>query len=189
MRKVYILLSRTRTIASRTVHLFTRGRFTHVSIALEPSTEKFWSYARRSLHNPFSGGLMKENTKTFIFGRYGEMKCALLSLQVSDEAYQKIAQRLYDMVINFDKCKYSIRGLPLALLRIQHDSLFRFNCAHFVAHLLKLSDAVPLPKHPSLMRPMDFLKLSGIRLLYEGTLGECAFPSLEVERGRVLGCM
>lgn len=175
LKKIYLLLSRTGTIPSRVIHSLVGGTFTHSSIALRPTTAEFYSFARRTMHNPFNAGFITENIHTMVFSKYPDCNCAIYSLEVSDEAYEKLSGIIEHCVNNSERYNYNFLGLIPTRLGIRTNRKYNFTCSQFVATVLLRSGAVELPKHPSLMMPNDFTKLNGAKQIYIGPLKNCNF--------------
>ena len=177
MKQIYILLSKTGTIPSHLINTLTRGTFTHASLALTPDTSRFYSYARRKINNPFNAGLIIENIHTEVFAMYPDCHCALYSIVVSDEAYEKMQGEITFFFNNYKKAKYNFLGMiPLAIgIRIRRK--FRLTCSQFVALILQSSREIELPKDPYLMLPNDFPQISGIELVYDGVLKDCTIDT------------
>ena len=173
MKKIYILLSRTNTIPARFVRSFTSGEFSHVSISLLPRTDTFYSYARRNINNPLLAGFIAEDIHANIFAKYPNTHCAVYSLDVSDEGYDKARQVIKNLTINKKKAKYSFLGALATRFGLKINRKYRFTCSQFCAYLLNQTEEITLPKHPSLMLPNDFMKLPNIELVYNGTLNDC----------------
>ena len=177
LKQVYILLSRTQTLPSRLIHGMTGGTFTHTSLALTPQTDRFYSYARRTLNNPFNAGVIVENIHTFVFARYPDCHCALYEIEVSDEGYEKMKRLIEEYLKNYKKAKYNFLGtLPLRL-GIPMRRRWKLVCSQFVAVVLQESGDVPLPKDPYLMLPNDFPKIIGVKKIYDGILKNCNFSA------------
>ncbi len=182
MKKIYLLLSRTGTIPSRMIHTALGGRFTHVSISVKPSTDKFYSFARKKLNNPLVAGFVTENTRTQVFSRYPDCNCAVYALEVSDEKYEKIVKILNHFENNGEQFGYNFLGLLPARLGIDLPRKYHFTCSQFVATVLHCAEAAVLPKSPSLMMPNDFPKISGVALVYSGKIGDCKIPMVYKSR-------
>ena len=180
MKQVYILLSKTGTVPSRLIHGMTRGTFTHASIALTPETDRFYSYARRTLKNPLKAGLIVEDIHTFVFAQYPDAPCALYTIEISDEAYEKIQNRVRYFFDNYHRAKYSFMGAIAMRFGIRVRREFRLVCSQFVALMLQESQEITLPKDPYLMLPSDFMNIGNIRKIYSGTLKNCSFAPLSV---------
>ena len=177
MKKIYILLSRTGTVPSRIIHGIKGGRFTHTSISLTPTTDCLYSFARRKIRNPFIAGLIKENIHTEVFAQYPNCSCAMYSLEVSDEAYEKIKRQITFFFKNYKKAKYNFLGMIPLAMGIKIKRRFKLTCSQFVAVAIESSGEVKLPKDPFLMLPNDFMKIDGIKLEYEGVLKDCQIAS------------
>lgn len=181
MKTVYILLSKTGTFPSRVIHFLKGGPFTHASFSFVPSTERFYSYARRHPKNFLVAGLIMENLQTEVFAHYKNCRCALYSLEVSDEDYEKMQQLVNYYLLHYKKASYNMIGMPLLGLGIRIRRKYKLTCSQFVALILSRSNQVKLPKDPYLMLPNDFVKINGLSLLYDGPIKDCtnqAFQSI-----------
>ncbi len=180
MKNIYLLLSRSPTVVSKTIHLFVGGQFTHISLAITPETDKFYSYSRRRLYNFLIGGFIREDTRSFVFARFPDTPCALYELSVSDEAYDVIKAQIEELNDNYENARYSLLGALVMRMGIIWRRDPKFTCSQFVAVLLDRCGEVKMPKDPYLMIPNDFLKIEGIRKIYEGKISECNFSQASV---------
>ena len=176
MKKVYILLSRTGTFPSKLIYLFTRKKYTHASIALEPAADKFYSYGRRRLHNVFVAGFIHENVHSGVFELFKEGSCELFMLEVPDESYAKIKELVDFHTDNYDKCKYRYSVFMTMPMGIENKLDLKLACSQFVAKMLYESDACKLPKPPSLMHPTDFMSIDNVKSIYSGKIKDFRFP-------------
>ena len=177
MKTVYILLTRTGTVPAKIIHLFKGGTFTHTSLSLLPSTDHLYSYARRKINNPLKAGLITENIHTEVFAKYPDCHCALFALNVSDEAYDNMNNKIEYFFDNYKKAKYNFFGMIPLALGIKIRRRLKLTCSQFVAIVLDSSKEIELPKDPYLMLPNDFPHINGIRLVYEGKLKDCVVPT------------
>lgn len=177
MKKVYVILSRTSTKPSNFIKLITGAEFTHSSIAMTPDKHKLYSFARRKLNNFLIGGFVYEDVDKFIFEKYPNSPCAVYEISVSDTSYIKMSEKLLQFEKKYQKHKYSFIGALTSQLGIKRSLKYKYTCSQFVASLLALSDEVALPKHPSLMKPMDFTKINNAKLIYSGTIKNISFNS------------
>jgi len=76
------------------------------------------------------------------------------------------------MMENADCYRYNVLGLILCRMNIAYDRKRRYFCSEFVSEVLEKSNAIELPKHPSLMRPADYTNIDGINCLFDGKLHE-----------------
>ena len=177
MKKVYVVLSRTGTGPSKFIGLATRAEFTHSSIALVPCRHKLYSYARRRLHNFLVAGFLREDIDKFVFALYPDAPCAVYEIEVSNEGYNKMADIIALFEKKYSKCTYSFTGMLTSQIGIKRNLKYKYTCAQFVATLLEASGDVALPKHPSLMKPMDLANLPEAKLVYSGNIKNIRFKS------------
>ena len=63
-------------------------------------------------------------------------------------------------------------GLILCKLEVPYRRNHYYFCSEFVSEVLEMSNALELPKHPSLMRPADYTKIEELNCLFDGKLHE-----------------
>ena len=173
MKKLYILLSRTDTVPARIIRTFTTGEFSHVSISFLPRTDSFYSYARRRVNNPLIAGITNEDIHTNIFAKYPDTHCAVYSVEVSDEGYDRAKSLVSHFQKHSKKATYNFLGVPAIRMGFKLKRKFKFTCSQFVAIVLDYTGEVTLPKDPYIMMPNDFLKIENMELIYDGKLKDC----------------
>lgn len=185
MKTVFLLLTRSNTMLSRAIHALHGDAFTHVSISVDLQLRNFYSFARLYPEFPLPAGFVRETLDSGYFGTHRAMPSALYCLDVQDDVYAFIAARIEEMCERAADYRYSVMGLLLCQMDLAFERGRHFFCSQFVADLLEQSGALRLPKPPSLMRPMDFVGLPGLRLLYSGELegAECAAYGYRLEGG------
>lgn len=184
MRTIYLLLTNSNAIASRLIRAATGDAYTHVSISLEPQLRSLYSFARLYTHFPLPGGFVRESLSGGYFGNHGGMPCAVYAMEISEEAYTYITERISGMCRQSRRYRYSLLGVMLCRLGLARDREYKFFCSQFVATMLEDSGAAKLPKPASLMHPSDFEGLREARLIYRGELigaGAAAQPIAEGE--------
>jgi len=82
------------------------------------------------------------------------------------------------MLENCDCYHYNILGLATCSLGIPHRRSRHFLCSQFVADVLTEAGALDLPCDISLMRPVDFMRLEQLQLIYRGLLGDYTPPNM-----------
>lgn len=169
-KKKYILLTRTKTMVSRTIHLATGDSFTHVSVAFDGELESLCSFGRLKPFFPLPAGLVRESLDGGYFRRHQDVDCMLCAIAVSDAAYKAARDKAAAMLRHREDYLYSIRGLALCRLGIEESRPGHYFCSQFVSELLESTGEVMLPKPASLMRPQDVAELPGLRCLYRGEI-------------------
>ncbi len=168
MKKIYILLMHTNTIPSKLIRFFTRYKYTHVGLALEPSCTSIYSFGRKNLHSIFHSGFTIENKNGAFFQTFHQTVCRIYEVDVSIKEYKKIKQVLTDMTNQIQIYKYDFVGLIPRFLGIPITLKNRYVCSFFVAEVLKKAKVLDFKKKVCLVHPRDFTKLNKLKLIYEG---------------------
>lgn len=172
MKTIYILLTRSGTLLSNLVHFFTADTYTHASISFDHELQPLYSSARKNGVTMFPAGPCREYFHKGFYQKHDAIPCALYAVDVPDEVYQKAKEEVWTIVSHGDEYHFNILGLILCRLNIPCKRDRKYFCSQFVAEILTKSNALDLPKAPSIMRPSDYTKLSQLQCLYRGTLKE-----------------
>ena len=148
------MLSRSETMVSRLIGLFTCEPYTHASIAFNENLTPM-EYADR--------GYYKEHY---------HIPCALYAFQVSDEIYNTARTLVRKMMDEQERYTYNVLGLLLCKLNIAYSRPYHYFCSEFVSNVLEKSHALKLPKPPSLMRPCDYTHIPELTLMFKGEMHE-----------------
>ena len=167
-KKVYIVLSYTGTILSRLVKIWTREKYSHISISLDENLEEMYSFGRINPYNPFIGRFIHERLDRGTYKRFKNTTSAIYSLEVTNYQYNKIKR----MIKEFDKNKkiyrFNIAGLIGNMIHINIRRKNHYYCAEFVK--VVLNEAQLGNDLPCQIKPIDFLDLDDLEFVYEGLL-------------------
>ena len=130
-----------------------------------------YSFARKYENLPFPGCFTTEKIDRGFLGKDPKTPCALLCLDVPADVFESVNEEVCKMYRKKKQYKYNYFGLILCGFGIEKARKNKFFCSEFVAHMLKKSGAVNIDKHPSVFRPVDFLKIDKLKLVYEGNIG------------------
>lgn len=170
MKKIYIVLTYTGTILANIVKFYTREKYSHVSIGLDSELNKLYSFGRLNPYNPFIGGFVREGINKGTFARFRNTIGAVYSLEIEDKQYQKIVEIIENVKKDKEKYKFNIIGLFFVSINRKYKKDNSFYCAEFVKYLLEQSFNKKLL--PEIVKPMDFLELNNLELVYEGVFRE-----------------
>lgn len=170
MKTIYFLLTRSDTYISRLIRLSTTDKYTHVSIAFEQDLRTLYSFARKHERFPLPAGLIQENIHSGFLAKYNSIPCAVYSLQVEDDVYYHAKSIAEGMFLQQEEYRYNLLGLILCKMNIPYKRKYYYFCSQFVSEILLHSNAVSLPKPPSLMRPADYMNLPGVSCEFQGRL-------------------
>ena len=170
MKEIYIVLTHTGTILSGIVKFYTKKKYTHVSIGLDSELKELYSFGRLNPYNAFKGGFVHEELNKGTFARFKNTMGALYSLKVTDDQYNNIVENINFVKENKYKYKFNIIGLFFVSINKKIQREDTFYCAEFVKYILETSLNKKLL--PEIIKPMDFIKLNNIELIYEGLLNK-----------------
>ncbi len=169
MKKIYIVLTQTGTILSRTVKLWTGKKYNHVSIALDDELEQLYSFGRIYPNIAFIGGFVHEGIQFGTFKKFYKTETKIYEKEVSDEQYEKIKETIAKFEENKSKYGFNVKGLVLAGFNKGYNPENKFYCSQFVTHVMKVSN-IDITKIPKAVQPQDLEKLDGLKLIYKGKL-------------------
>ncbi len=170
MKEIYIMLTQVGTLVSKSIKLYTKAKYNHASIGVDPSLRVFYTFARRVRYFPIIGGFVTEVVNEGMFKYYPETECAIYSMKVTDKVYERVCKVLETYISDPKKYRYNL----LALLGIIINKPFCFEnkstCAEFVAKVLHQSDIYTFNKPFCFVRPYELSEIPGLNLLYEGQM-------------------
>lgn len=170
MKEIYIVLTYTGSVLSKVVKYYTKDKYSHVSIGLDADLKQLYSFGRLKPYNPYRAGFVHEEVNSGTFARFKNTIGAVYSFKVTDEEYFKISYAIEQMKENKNKYKFNIVGLFLVSINRKYKREDCFYCAEFVKYILENT----LNKNllPEIVKPMDFLELENMELIYEGLLNK-----------------
>lgn len=174
MKTIYIVLTRSTTILSRLVYLFTGAEYTHASISFEKGLQPMYSSSRKNGCTLFPAGPCKESFYHGYLKEHRDIPCAVYELEVSEEVYEKAKREVERIMQNADEYHFNILGLVLCHFNIPYQRKRNFFCSQFVSEVLKRSRALKLPKQSSLMRPSDYMEIPELVCSFRGCINDVA---------------
>jgi len=165
--EVYVLLTDTGTLFSRTIRMFTKDSLNHVSIAFDKELTEVYSFGRKNQNNPFLAGFVKEDLQGVLFKH---TMCSLYRCKISANAYRSIRNRIKLMEQNSELYRYNLLGMMFVALRIQLRREYAYFCSQFVATMFKDSGINIVDKPALFVKPGDFQHTTELELVYHGKL-------------------
>ena len=178
-KKIYIILSNTGTLLSKAIGIYTRKELNHVSIAFDEELNEMYSFGRKSSHNPFNGGFVKENPVEGLFQR---ATCAIYECKVTDSEYMRMRNKIRQMEQQKQFYKYNLIGLVLVAVNIEMERENAFFCSQFVATIMKECPSSRFQVAPPLAQPHHFEQLSALTLKFKGNLQTYVSSKRKVEQ-------
>ena len=94
---------------------------------------------------------------------------AIYELDVTDDQYENIAKKIDD--ISHKSKGYNIIGLICAIWK-KRLNRNKYYCSEFVYNVLSDENVKLVSKDDEIFRPIDFLCIEGLQLIYEGKISE-----------------
>lgn len=172
MKKIYIVLSDTGSLFTRTIKFVTKQPYNHTSIAFNKDLKPLYSFGRKNPNNPFIGGFVEESIDSGTFKKFKNTKCLVVSLDITAEHYNQLKTIVDNFRSNKDKYHYNLLGVLGVLIDKPINRENRYFCSSFVAEVMYQSELAYIDRPPQLTRPHDFLAIDDINIEYEGLLKE-----------------
>ncbi len=175
-KEIYIVLSRTGTMFSNIIALFTQKEYSHVSLSLDSSLDssftQMFSFGRKIPSKVLPAGLVEENLYDGVFAMYPNSRCLVYKVNITDEQFNFLQDEINKFFENKDEYKYSVLGTVTAYFNKPHKREYYYFCSQFVAELLINSGIYKTDKLPEVIKPMDLLEIENKTLFYEGFINE-----------------
>ena len=168
MKNIYVILMHTNTIPSNVVKFFTKYNYSHAAISLTRDCYTTYSFGRKSLYNILNGGFSVNNKDGKFFKKFNKTKCRIYEIEVTDEQYDKIKERLKNMESDSESYKYDFLGCGLRWLGIPVTFKNRYVCSYFVASILQEANVCEFEKETCFVVPKDFEDIYANRAIYTG---------------------
>lgn len=180
-KTIYIVLTNTGTLLSKTIGMYTKRDLNHASIAFDEQLTEMYSFGRKRRHNPFVGGFVREDTEERFFK---VADCAIYSCQVSDEAYERMYRKVCYVERNKEQYKFNFIGLFGVACNKGITRERAYFCSQFVATVVKEGGLDMLPIEPNLVQPHHFTQSAYLTPVYEGGL-QTYLGEVRDEQGRI----
>ncbi|MCA0985905.1 hypothetical protein [Guptibacillus algicola] len=169
---VYILLSDTGTLFTKSIKKYTKAPYNHASLAFDIELRDMYSFGRKNPNNPLYGGFVKEDVLTGTYSKYPQTTCVIYGLLVTEREVTKMKRVLEIFIKNKQKFLYNILGVLGVSINEPVEFSNSYFCSQFVAEVLERSGITLWNKLPALITPEDFRNSDRLNLVYEGRLLE-----------------
>ncbi|GGG15522.1 hypothetical protein GCM10007425_07260 [Lysinibacillus alkalisoli] len=167
-KTIYIILTQTKTFLSRAIGMYTGKQMNHASIAFDDELHDMYSFGRLQLHNPLSGGFLREQAET---GLFENARCMIYKVEVSTYQYLRMKEKVRYMHDNRDRYKYNFIGLFGVMFHKEVKRDRAYFCSQFVATILKMG-GLEVRENPAFMTPHCLSNLEYAEPVYEGSLAD-----------------
>lgn len=167
---IYLLFTRSNTLMSRAIFLFTGDEYTHVSICADDALKDFYSFGRRMPNRMLPAGFTKESVDAGLYRRNSEMPCRLVRIKAEQRDVERIRTILGFFYRYRFQYKYSILGIVCCKLGIRYQRIQHRFCSQFVSELLQECSIMQRDREPSLIKPSDLAQEPYVHTLFEGNI-------------------
>ena len=165
---IYIVLTKTGTLLSKAIGMYTGKEMNHASIAFDEELFDMYSFGRKQLNNPLSGGFLREDAER---GLFETADCVIYRCRVSHYQYLEMMKFVRYMYCNRDRYKYNFIGLFGVMMQKEVRRERAYFCSQFVAMLLKIG-GLKIYQNPALMTPHCIAQLPYLEKVYAGKLAD-----------------
>ena len=164
---LFIVLSYSGDTFAKIITKYTKGKFSHSALGLEPELDRLYSY------NVVDKGFAIESLERYQ-KKNSKSNLAVMCVFITKEQLKKIKINLDFLIANKNKTRYSVTNI----LGIGLNKDFEFNinmiCSQFVDRILKMVNADYVNKPSGLVTPNDFYihKTNKVYKIYEGNIME-----------------
>lgn len=167
---IYIVLTDSGTMLSRTIKHYTQAPYNHVSISFDEELTDMYSFGRKKPLNPLVAGFVKEDVCDGTYSYFPETTCAIYRYEVSVRTASKLKRIIRTFEENKEFYTYNLLGLFGVPLKVPISNGYSYFCSQFVAEVLKRAGLGLWEKPSALVTPEDFRDLKEFELIYEGQL-------------------
>lgn len=167
MPTIYLIETKNPTVLSHGIRLFCKYPYNHLSIALDASLSRVYSFGRRQPSNPLIAGFAQED---FSHPFYSQSQGRVYALEVTQKEWESIELQLASFELHALEWHYNLIGLVPAYFRYPWERSDHFFCSEFVASLLQTAGILSPYIRPNLMHPRDVIEAVHPHCVYDGQL-------------------
>lgn len=167
---IYLVFTRTGTLLSQLLSVFSETKYVHVSLSLDETFTKMYSFGRKDPYNPLSGGYVEENLYGGVYARFPKSECNIIKVKITKAQYHAIKKELELFSVDKEKYRYNFLGLFGILFNKPIKRNHHYFCTQFVSKILMQSGVYPNEKAPELMTTYDLLSINNQEPYYTGII-------------------
>ena len=169
-RYIYLVFSKTGTCLSKIIQLTTQDKYIHVSLSLDSSLKKMYSFGRTNPNNPFCGGFVVEDLYSGVYKKFKNSTCLIYRIPITEKQYQLLVNELNNFILNKNKYRYNFIGLFFVLINKSFTRKNFYFCSQFVSSILMKSSIYSSNKKAEFHKPLDLLSIDNKEFIYEGLI-------------------
>ncbi len=140
---IYVVFISTNTVMGKMIRLFTRNRYSHVTVAFERDLSRMYSFARYHINSPILGGFVTEQPGRYLYGDQ-DVQVKICEVPVEQEEYERIREEVEFFRQNREIMIYNTLNAVLSLMGKRLTSENMYTCVEFATHLLRYPDMIKI---------------------------------------------
>lgn len=142
--RLYVIFSSTPFKMGRLIRFFTKAKYNHVSLSIDPALGEIYSFARRYRNTPFYGGFVRESGTRF---RCGDQlsQVQICALPITEAQYREAKAVLETMRAHSEEYVYNFFSAFLYPLHRRVQLPNAYTCVEFVADIMTKIGVSVLP--------------------------------------------
>lgn len=169
-KHIYLMLTRSGLPISSLMQKLDMGFYTHSCIAFDKNLTRMYSFGTLYRCDPYHTGLKKESIYRDFYAGKPYIPVKVLEIPVTPKQYCEICKSIHWFKEHHDKFKFNTIGMIYNIFKIDKERPGYFFCSEFIYTLLRHVGLVDFHKPRHFVLPDDFLKLKGMRIIFDGQL-------------------
>lgn len=161
---LYVVFVSTNTIMGKGIRLFTRNKYSHVTIAFERDLRAMYSFARYHINSPIYGGFVVERPGRYLHGEQ-DVLVKICEVPVDQGEYVRIRKEIEYFKRHREVMIYNTINALLSLLGKRLQVKDMYTCLEFATHLLR---------YPKMNAIRELERRLAEHVIYTGSLRDTA---------------
>lgn len=133
---LYVVFVSTNTMMGKGIRLFTRNKYSHVTIAFDRELRAMYSFARYHINSPIYGGFVVEQPGRYLYGEQ-DVLVKICEVPIEQEEYERIRQEIEYFRQNREVMIYNTLNALLSLMGKHLKVTNMYTCLEFTTYLLR----------------------------------------------------
>ncbi|MDF2485122.1 MAG: hypothetical protein K0R46_1290 [Herbinix sp.] len=135
MNYIYVVFISTNTVMGKGIRLFTRNKYSHVTIAVDRKLSTMYSFARYHINSPIYGGFVTERPGRYLYSDR-DVLVKICEVPIEPQEYERILGEIEYFQRNREVMIYNTVNALLSLLGKRLTAKDMYTCLEFATHLL-----------------------------------------------------
>lgn len=161
---LYVVFVSTNTIMGKGIRLFTRNKYSHVTITFDRDLRSMYSFARYHINSPIYGGFVVERPGRYLHGEQ-DVLVKICEIPLEQKEYERIRREIEYFQQNRKVMIYNTINAMLSLLGKRLNVKNMYTCLEFATYLLR---------YPRMNAILELERRLAEHVVYTGSLRDTA---------------